>query len=151
MSDDLYTARWVDGVIEVVLPLPDRVLGHHGGGWTKTGVSRKTGKKYFISGYRLAFGKHRDEATTVLKNLVGWYFPNWPAAVMHVDWRFAGSQPDSDGAWTRLSAYRDAAQHAHVVLDDKQVRMGTLTFTRVRRTEQRVVLRFERGADEVAA
>ena len=148
---DLYSARIVNGAVELVLPLPPSVLGHHGGGWQKMGYRRSTGKPYVISGNRKAFATVRDEAITALRQVSIGHGLQWPAAVMSVEWRFAGTAPDSDGIWTRVSAIRDAAQHVQIVTNDRYITQGTLTLVRVKKVDQRVVLRFARAEQQEAA
>lgn len=150
-TPDMYSACMVNGVVEVVLPLPPSVLGHHGGGWQQMGIRRSTGKPYVISGNRKAFAKVRDEAITALRQVSIGHGLQWPGAVMSVEWRFAGTAPDSDGAWTRVSAIRDAAQHVEIVTNDRHIEQGTLTFTRVKKVEQCVVVRFKRPEQEEQA
>ncbi len=56
--------------------------------------------------------------------------------------RIGGKRPDDDGVTTRCAAYRDGAQDAGLVADDQQITTGTVTFERVKRGEECVVLTF---------
>lgn len=139
----------VDGAIYAVMPLPPGLLGHHGGGWVKTGVTR-SGRRYRVSQYSSEFAYHKQLACHVYWQALKWQRVYWPGSTMHVVWRFAGKQPDDDGAWGRLAAYRDAAQEAGIVADDLTVRQGTLEFIRVPRRYQCVeVSFFKRFEDEI--
>lgn len=138
--DELQTASWTeDGRIRAVLPLPPGVLGHHGGGWVTYGV-RKNGSRYYASQYRIVYAEHRDNAVGVYRQVTQGFGIYWPAAWINVEWRFAGQRPDDDGAWTRLSSYRDAIEAAGIVADDQDVWQGHIEFVRVPRKYQCVVV-----------
>jgi Holliday junction resolvase RusA-like endonuclease len=68
----------------------------------------------------------------------------WPAAVMDICWLFAGTQPDSDNIVARLKAVRDGIADALLVADDKHISIGSVTFERVPRKEQGVVITLTR-------
>lgn len=71
----------------------------------------------------------------------------WPAAVMHVEWQYhTGRPPDSDNVVARLAAVRDAFQDVGVVDDDRHIRIGRVTFTRIPRSDDPcAVVTLERG------
>lgn len=72
----------------------------------------------------------------------------WPAATMDIHWRFSGRQPDSDNTVSRCKNVRDGIADACLVSDDVSIRVGAVTFERVRRAEQCVVLTLTRREDE---
>jgi hypothetical protein len=66
-------------------------------------------------------------------------------ATMDVDWRYSrGRAPDDDNVWSRVAACRDAFESMCVVLDDQQIRVGTVTFTRVPVGSEEVVVSLRR-------
>ena len=73
--------------------------------------------------------------------------PHWEHAVMHLTWQYnRGRPPDDDNCWARVSAVRDAFELAGVVTDDRNIRIGTLTFERVPRWDDPMaIVRLERG------
>jgi hypothetical protein len=79
-----------------------------------------------------------------------WEWQAWPATRMDVLWCFSGPQPDDDNAWARLKSTRDGVAAAGLVIDDRHITIGAITFQRVRRAEQRVVLTFTRIGEEPA-
>ena len=147
---DLQQARWTDdGALYAVLMLPPGVLGHHSGGWSKSGTTR-SGRRYVVSQYSGEFAYHKQLACRVYWQALKFQRVWWPGATMHVIWRYAGKQPDDDGVWTRLSSYRDAAQEAGIVADDLTVRQGRLEFVKVPRKYQCVEIRFEKRFGDAA-
>ena len=68
----------------------------------------------------------------------------WPSARMDIHWCFAGRQPDDDNVIARCKSIRDGAQDAGLVNDDQAIRVGDVTFQRVRRPAQCVVVTFTR-------
>lgn len=66
----------------------------------------------------------------------------WAAARMDIEWRSTGARPDDDNVVTRCATYRDAVQHAGLVSDDRTIRIGNVTFTRVKRADQGCVVTF---------
>jgi hypothetical protein len=79
-----------------------------------------------------------------------WEWQPWPAARMDVLWCFSGPQPDDDNAWSRLKSTRDGVAESGLVTDDRHITIGAITFQRVKRAEQRVVLTFTRIGEEPA-
>jgi hypothetical protein len=62
-------------------------------------------------------------------------------AILDIDWRYArGRPPDDDNAVARVAAARDAFEDAGVVEDDKDIRIGTVTFTKVKTGYECVVV-----------
>jgi crossover junction endodeoxyribonuclease RusA len=68
----------------------------------------------------------------------------WPAASMHIFWLFAGRQPDDDNVIARCKPIRDGIADAGLVADDGLIRVEGVTFERVPRKEQGVVIRLTR-------
>lgn len=132
-----------DGALHVVLPIPPGVLGHHGDGWVRQGVTA-AGRRYRVTQATTAFREHKQLAVRCWQQATGcdrWY---WPQAVMDVRWYFAGVQPDPDGASTRLSAARDAAQAAGVMANDQGIVTTPIVFVRVPRRYQCVEVTLRR-------
>lgn len=120
--------------LTVTLPVPSPELGVNG---------YKT-RRSFIRQKRL----HRTAATAKLREAMGFTEWRWQRTVrMSVVWWLAThrNEPDDDGAWTRLKYYRDGAQHAGLVSDDRQIRQGTMVFLV---GEPRVEMTFERAGEE---
>src|SRR5580765_7441134 len=88
--------------VSVILPHPPRTLGKGNSAdrWT---VRRDYGDSKTAAYYLLRGAM--DRAGIV----VGEDAP-WDAAIMHIDWLFAGIPPDDDNVVTRCAAYRDAAE-----------------------------------------
>jgi crossover junction endodeoxyribonuclease RusA len=68
----------------------------------------------------------------------------WPAATMHIFWQFAGKQPDDDNVIARCKPIRDGIADAGLVADDGLIRVTGVTFERVPRKDQGVVLTLTR-------
>lgn len=125
------------GGVRVELPLPPTELG-------------KNGRVNHFKRHRL-FQQHKGWARYAILEALDGYPVYWPCGVtMNVDWHFAGPQPDDDNVWGRVAAYRDAAQEAGLVVNDRQVTTGRVTFYRVPRAQQRCVLTFWRADDRAA-
>lgn len=61
----------------------------------------------------------------------------WDSAMMHIEWQYhTGRPPDDDNAVARLAAVRDAFQGVGVVDDDRHIRIGSVTFTRIPRSDE---------------
>lgn len=145
-AHDRLLTGWMDndGRVHVVLPIPPGVLGHHGDGWIISGSTR-SGRRYRVTQATTAFREHKQMALRCIQQATScdrWY---WPDVRMDVRWYFSGPLADDDGIWQRCSAYRDAAQAAGLVADDRFVRQGTLTLYRVRRRYQCVEIVFRRA------
>lgn len=69
----------------------------------------------------------------------------WPAASMRICWMFAGRQPDDDNVIARLKPVRDGIADAGLVADDGLIRVEGVTFERVKRSEQAVVITLTRS------
>lgn len=69
----------------------------------------------------------------------------WSGARLDIHWRFAGVQPDDDGVIGRIKAARDGIADACLVANDRDIVTGRVSFERVRRKEQCVVLTLTRG------
>ena len=120
--------RQVD--IQVDLPLPPMELG-------------KNGRAHYHAKARL-YREHRTWATYVIQDALTDVEP-WPGAVMDVIWKYRlGVHPDDDAVWQRVAAYRDGAQDAQLVANDATIRTGTVTFERVPKGDEGVVLVFTR-------
>lgn len=86
---------------------------------------------------RRAFKAQREYATFALIGQdAHWQRNPWDSAVMHVEWQYhTGRPPDSDNAVARLAAVRDAFQGVGVVDDDRHIRIGSVTFTKIPRSD----------------
>lgn len=125
--------------ITLTLPLPPRDLSKN------ARIHWRTRARVFKQHRAMAFCAVREQHAAV---------PTWPQAVMHVAWYQikAGGGTDDDNALQRCAAYRDGVAASGLVDDDKQIVIGTVTVHRVaHKHEQRVVLRFERVAEQEAA
>lgn len=73
--------------------------------------------------------------------------PLWQHAVMHIEWQYhTGRPPDDDNVVARMAGARDACELAGVVADDRHVRIGRVTYTRLPRgAECMAVVTLERG------
>jgi hypothetical protein len=82
------------------------------------------------------------------KEWVFWHIApreTWPTAIMDINWRYArGRAPDDDNAISRVAAARDAFEAAGAVADDAHIRIGMVTFTKVKTGDECVVVSLRR-------
>ncbi len=120
--------------LEIELPIPPRSLGK--------------GASVHWRTVRRDYAQHQLWAASMLYRMFG--LPGfrdvlrlpWPGARMDIEWRFAGIQPDDDNVVTRVACYRDAAENVELVSNDRDIHIGSVTFTRVKRADQGCVLTF---------
>lgn len=95
----------------------------------------------------------RNRAFQAQKEWTYWHIPcagddqPWQHAVMHIDWQYhTGRPPDDDNVVARLAGARDACELAGIVSDDRHIRIGRVTCTRVPRgTECMAIVTLESG------
>ena len=68
----------------------------------------------------------------------------WPAARMAIHWRFAGVRPDSDNIVARCKSVRDGIADAGLVANDRDIRVGDVTFERVPRRDVGMIVTLTR-------
>jgi hypothetical protein len=64
----------------------------------------------------------------------------WSSARLDICWMFAGRQPDADNTVARVKGAIDGIADACLVLNDQSIHLGAVTFERVSRKDQAVVL-----------
>ncbi len=115
--------------VVVELPIPSRDVAK--GGSSHHWITRR------------AYNAHRaDAGWTIRAEHPVWDTP-WAAAYLDVEWCYSrGRPPDDDGAIARLAAYRDGAQDAGLVSDDRFITQRSITFTKVERGDECVRMVF---------
>ena len=68
----------------------------------------------------------------------------WPGARLDIHWRYAGVQPDADNCIAQLKGGIDGIADAGLIENDRTIRMGSVTFEHVRRSDREVLLTLTR-------
>lgn len=122
----------------VTLVIPIALCGHL--------LGKNQGRNWHWAKIQKAFDDQKQWAANCVKDdiacetLATDTWP-WPATFMHIDWQYnRGRPPDDDNAVARLAAVRDAFEDVGVVADDRHIRIGTVTFTKVSQKDDPVAI-----------
>ena len=133
----------------VYLPTPDRVLDKNGRGWTATG-KRRDGSHYYVSERSMHYKARREDARrTIAATLAtrragsGPFVERDQRCYLTIDWFGPkGHWPDDDNVIERCAAYRDGAQDAGLVVNDRQIVTRGVRFHVATRFQRCIVLTF---------
>lgn len=92
----------------------------------------------FQSQKRWVIACMQDEIATETLSTDAW---PWYSARMHVNWQYnRGRHPDPGNAFARLEPTLDAFQSIGIVENDMYIALGTMTFTKVKQTDDPVAV-----------
>ena len=122
-----------DGALHVVLPHPPASLSPNGrpNRWQKARDAKQVRRDAALL-TRQAIWEQRIDSHP------------WDAARLDICWLFAGTQPDADNVVARCKSVVDGIADMGIVANDQVLRLGAVTFRRVKRTEQAVMVTITR-------